>query len=221
MKNILASILFSLALPATACDLALLLAVDVSGSVDREEYGVQMLGLADAMRDGLIVEALVRQSARVSVLQWSGSSRQKITIPWRQIQTANDVLALANDIERDPRVWRNYSTAIGEAIGAAELAFESASDCERKVLDVSGDGVSNEGIAPEQVKTGLAANGVTINALAIETDQTDLTAYFFESVIAGEGAFVLRSDGFDGYPAAIRRKLRREVLVQLSLFTKK
>lgn len=221
MKNTLISLFLSLAVPATACDLALLLAVDVSGSVDRDEYAVQMVGLADALRDGIIVEALVRQSAQVSLMQWTGSSRQEITIPWRPMRTPDAVLNLAADIEGDPRVWRNYSTAIGEALVASSAAFDVVSDCRRLVLDVSGDGVSNEGIAPNQIKTSMAEAGITINALAIETDKTDLTAYFFENVIAGEGAFVLRSDGFAGYPAAIRRKLRREVLDQLSLFTKK
>ena len=216
MKRIFTAVWLGLAAPVSACDLSLLLAVDVSGSVDRREFSIQMVGLAEALRDGIVAESLVQQQAYLSLLQWTGSSRQRMTLPWTQMRNYNDVMAFADAVEGDARIWRNYSTAIGEALLAAEAAFEAIPACKRRVVDVSGDGVSNEGAAPDKLNRALARAGFVINAIAIETDTTDLTAYFFENVIAGEGAFVMTADGFEDYPEKIRRKLQREVLDRLS-----
>lgn len=219
MKQALSGILMAIATATDACDLSLLLAVDVSGSVDRQEYSIQMQGLAEALRLGVIADALVRQNAHVALMQWTGSSRQRITIPWSAMQTHDSVMAFASKVEKSPRVWGNYSTAIGDALRVGQTAFEDVAFCHRKVIDVSGDGVSNEGDAPESLRAGLVRAGITVNALAIETDQTDLTAYYFENVIAGEGAFVGTADGFEDYPAQIIRKLQREVLDRVGALT--
>ena len=95
-------------------------------------------------------------------------------------------------------------------------AFDGAPDCRRKVIDVSGDGASNEGIEPREVHRALRAAGVTVNAVVIETNEEDLTSYFWENVIMGEGAFVMTASGFEDYPDRIRRKLQRETVRQLS-----
>jgi len=210
-------ILALLARPAAACDLALVLAVDVSGSVDRNEYRIQMDGLAAALTDGIVTEALVEQNARVTLVQWSGTSRQEQTIPWTVITDFSDLAKLAEQVAQAPRRWHNYSTAIGEALTLAAQALDNVAECRRKVVDVSGDGKSNEGIAPADVLPQMRAKGIIVNALAIETDDTDLTAYFFENLISGEGAFVITANGFEDYPAQIRRKLQRETTKQLSL----
>ena len=199
---------------AQACDLALLLAVDVSGSVDRQEYRIQMGGLAAALRDGTVADALVGQQASVTLVQWTGASRQRQTIPWTPMLDHADVIRFADRVDQDARVWRNYSTAIGEAIAVSRAAFADVAHCKRKVIDVAGDGVSNEGIAPETQRAALQGAGIILNALAIETDQTDLTAYFFENLIAGPGAFVMTADGFADYPVQIKRKLQRETTKQ-------
>jgi Ca-activated chloride channel family protein len=82
------------------------------------------------------------------------------------------------------------------------------------VIDLSGDGPSNEGPSPPSAKPQLSALGVTVNALAIEESEPDLTAYFYENVIHGEGAFVITASGFEDYPDRIRRKLMRETTRQ-------
>lgn len=202
-----------------ACDLALVLAVDVSGSVDPNEYRTQMDGLAAAVRNGVVVDALVDQSAYVTLIQWSGSSRQHQTIAWTQMNSRADVAGFATAISQDARLWRNYSTAIGEALELAVNAFAQVPECRRKVIDVSGDGISNEGKPPAEMRDALRANEITVNALAIETDDDDLTAYFFENLIFGEGAFVVTANGFEDYPEQIRRKLERETTKQLSLLS--
>lgn len=201
-------------LPARACDLALVLAVDVSGSVDPQEYRIQMDGLAAGLRDPLVSEALVRAQAQVALLQWSGSSRQQVTLPWAQMSNFVAVDEFAHRVQTDPRVWRNFSTAVGEALELALSSFQHVPDCKRHVIDISGDGPSNEGVAPEQMRQALRADNVTVNAIAIEESEPDLTAYFFEHVITGEGAFVVTATGFQDYPDKIRRKLLREVTKQ-------
>lgn len=204
---------FSLLLPrlATACDLALVLAVDVSGSVDETEYRIQMDGLAEGLRDGIVSEALVRAEAQILLIQWSGTRRQEISIPWTALQTFEDVEALAQRVELTPRPWRNFSTALGEALELASLQFDQVAQCQRRVIDLSGDGFSNEGIAPRALHPELGAKGITVNAIAIEQSEPELTAYFYENVIRGEGAFVETAANFRDYPQKIRRKLIREV----------
>ncbi|MCA0871009.1 DUF1194 domain-containing protein [Seohaeicola saemankumensis] len=194
-----------------ACDLALVLAVDVSGSVDAGEYRIQMGGLAEALRDPVVSEALVRARARVLLMQWSGASRQQTTIDWTTVDSFAASDRLADRVEENPRVWRNFSTAVGEALQHGLAAFDTAGPCARRLIDVSGDGVSNEGIAPGEVHPALRAAGVTVNAIAIEASEPDLTAYFYENVITGEGAFVVTAQRFEDYPDRIRRKLLREV----------
>lgn len=201
---------------AYACDLALLLAVDVSGSVDRQEYRVQMDGLAAALRDGIVADALVDQRAQVSLIQWTGESRQRQTIGWTSMRDHADVDVMADMISADPRIWRNYSTAIGEALAVSRGAFVSVAHCTRRVIDVSGDGVSNEGVEPASQRAALNADGIIVNGLAIETDQTDLTGYFFENLITGPGAFVVTANGFEDYPEQIKRKLQRETTKQVT-----
>jgi Ca-activated chloride channel family protein len=208
----------ALAIPsvAKACDLALLLAVDVSGSIDAKEYRMQMDGLAAGLRDGLVVEALVAQKAAVALIQWTGEGRQHLSVPWTTVRSGVDAIGFADLVENTPRQWSHYSTAIGDALLASAEVMEAGPDCKRKVLDISGDGVSNEGSPVKHGRIRLKEMGVTVNAVVIETDETDLTAYFWENVITGIGAFVVTAEGFEDYPERIRQKLIREVAKQLS-----
>lgn len=221
MRVLFCLLLTCLPFRALACDLALALAVDVSGSVDKDEYRIQMDGLAAALQDGIVIDALVSQQARVSLIQWSGSSRQIQTVGWTAISSVADALSFADQVAQNPRQWRNYSTAIGEAVHLAMMSFAAVPDCRRKVIDVSGDGVSNEGIEPQTLLSQVTGLGITINALAIEEDDSDLTGYFFENLISGEGAFVITANGFEDYPEQILRKLQRETTKQLSRFSLK
>lgn len=211
LAQLFAGLTTLLPLPGLACDLALVLAVDVSGSVDAREYRIQMDGLAEGLRDGVVSEALVLEQAQVMLIQWSGQSRQEVSIPWTAIRDFDDVEALAQAIETVPRPWRNYSTALGEALLLGLNQILAGPACKRRVIDLSGDGYSNEGIEPDQIKPMLKQADVTVNAIAIEQSEPELTAYFYEQVIRGEGAFVETAASFADYPQKIRRKLVREV----------
>lgn len=201
-------------LSAYACDLALLLAVDVSGSVDSREFRIQMDGLATGLRDPVVSEALVRAQAKVMLVQWTGSTRQQITIPWTTLNSFAALDEFADRVQAGPRLWRNFSTAVGEALAYSLTKFETVPECSRHLIDLSGDGPSNEGIEPASIGPKLRQAQITVNAIAIEENEPDLTAYFYENVIAGDGAFVMSASGFDDYPERIRRKLLREVTQQ-------
>ena len=217
MKSILSFLFSVISAPVVACDLALALAIDVSGSVDREEYRLQMDGLAAALNDPLISEALVRADAQLMLVQWTGADRQVVTIPWTPV-TGFDVLQrFAEKVRNDPRSWRHYSTAIGDALEYTLQQFEPVSHCGRRLIDLSGDGESNEGAPPLAVQDQLRAHGITVNAIAIEASVPDLMAYFFENVIVGEGAFVVSAATFEEYPEKIRKKLLREVTEQTAM----
>ena len=101
--RLFAAVLLALPLPGWACDLALVLAVDVSGSVDATEYRIQMDGLAAGLRDGVVSEALVNAQAQVTLIQWSGRARQEISIPWTPTRTFEEVEALARAVEHNDR----------------------------------------------------------------------------------------------------------------------
>ena len=207
------------AVPARACDIALVLAVDVSGSVDNTEFRIQMDGLAEGLRDPSVSEALVVGEAAIMVLQWTGTTRQTVSIPWTQVRSFEDVEALAARIEAVSRKWRNYSTAIGEALEFSQAQFSEAPACARHVIDISGDGSSNEGIAPKEAASGLLEAGTTVNALVIEGAEPLMTEYFWENVILGPGAFVITANSYDEYPKRMRMKLLREVSKPLSRLT--
>jgi len=210
-------LLNTLPVAGRACEIALVLAVDVSGSVDHEEYRIQMQGLADGLRDGSVSEALVAGEAAVTVVHWTGSSRQAVAVPWARITGFEALEAFAVAVETAPRRWRNFSTAIGEALTFALAQFDAAPDCRKRVIDISGDGSSNEGIAPQDVHPRLRAAGVTVNALVIEGAEPRMTEYFWENVITGDGAFVITANSYAEYPDRMRRKLIQEVAKQVSL----
>ncbi len=202
--------------PAHACDIALALAVDVSGSIDAQEYELQMQGLALALRDGAISDALVRAKARISLIQWTGDSRQKLAVNWHDIASIEDVESFARAVEETPRAWRHYSTAIGAALEFTIAQFGPSEACKRRVIDVSGDGFSNEGVEPASLRSRIWQAGFTVNGLAIETSDEDLTGYYWENVVVGEKAFVMTANGFADYPERIKLKLLREVTQQVS-----
>ncbi|MEM9044818.1 MAG: DUF1194 domain-containing protein [Pseudomonadota bacterium] len=200
--------------PALACALELILATDVSGSIDQQEYALQAGGLADAFRDKRMFEAIesLEGGMLITHMQWSGRSRQRQVTPWRYLTDASSTFAYGEELLNSRRVWRNYSTAIGEALVFAEqISIEAPQTCDRRVIDVSGDGVSNEGRAPHEIAERLAAQGYVINGLVIKGAKPDPESHFISDVIAGDGAFVEVAQGFEDYPEAILRKLLREI----------
>ncbi|MDW4551419.1 DUF1194 domain-containing protein [Defluviimonas sp. D31] len=204
--------------PATAlaCDVALLLSVDVSGSIDRGEYRLQVQGITDALRDPEVAEALLRGQVALSVVQWSGTAQQTVSLPWRRILTPRDSEDFADRAERLERAYTGSDTAVGEAIGYSAGQFAAVSDCRRKVIDISGDGPQNAGfpLAPQRGAAGQA--GIEINAIAIEDvgRASPITEFYRRFVITRNG-FVMTARGLSDYPRALRAKILREVVKPL------
>ncbi len=214
--SLLISLLLTLSSHAKACEVALALTVDISGSVDRKEYKLQMNGLAGALRDPTVAQALVTRKAALMLVQWTGTSRQVVSLNWQRMTDFDQVENFASKIETTPREWRNFSTAIGDALIFTSNKFAEVKKCKRKVIDVSGDGYSNEGIAPLAIRAQLVDAGFTINGLAIEGSSDNLTQYYFDHVIAGAKSFVMTANTFDEYPKRIKQKLFREVTNQVA-----
>ena len=198
------------ALPARACDTALVLAIDVSSSIDIGEYRIQVDGLAQALRDPEVVDALVLGETAVTVVQWSGVGLQDVSIPWVQVRTPQDAARIADQAAKMRRAFIGSNTAVGDALRYAAALFASAPDCARKVIDVSGDGTQNAGTDPASMRRRLQSNGITVNGLAIESLGLAITGYYQRSVITPDG-FVITARGHTDYLRAIREKIKREV----------
>ena len=197
-----------------ACALELILAVDVSGSIDQREFALQTEGIAAAFEHPQLAEAVIHQEGGilVTLTHWSGSSRQRQVTGWHKLTDIDSMAAFANEIRRGGRDWRNYSTAIGEALFHAMRTGETVPEkCRRRVIDMSGDGVSNEGRAPRAMADALVALGYTINGLVIRGDSPDPVRYYEKNVVAGPNAFIEIARDFEDYPRAILRKLLREI----------
>ena len=212
-----AAIAFAAALaaaPAAACEVELILAMDVSRSVMNDEYDHQMLGLAAAFRDERVIELIgfAEGGVMATVTQWSGEGMQTQSVPWRRIEAPEDARAFAAEIEMQDRHYFGAYTATGDALlHARAISAQNPVACRRKVIDVSGDGRRNRGAEPRAVADALAAEGYTINALAVLGAKPNPLDYYITHVIAGPGAFAEVADSFADYPAAIRRKLLREL----------
>ena len=199
---------------AGACALELILAVDVSGSIDSEEFALQTEGMATAFEDPQVAEAIIHQEGGVliTLTHWSGASRQRHVTGWHLLEGPQSMAAFAHAIREGGRHWRNYSTAIGEALNHALIVSKTAPvTCKRRVIDMSGDGVSNEGRAPRPIADQLSTLGYTVNALVIRGDSPDPVRFYEHNVLAGRQAFIEIAEGFDDYPRAIRRKLLKEI----------
>ncbi len=203
--------LLALAAPAArACETALVLAIDVSNSIDNFEYSIQAEGLAEALRDPLVLESLVAGQVAVTVVQWSGPNNQQISIPWRRMQSDADVFSMADEAETMPRAVIMANTAIGDTIEFASALFAEVPDCKRRVIDISGDGADNAGTLPENQRRVAERAGITINGLAIDPHGLSITNYYRMRVITRNG-FVMTSRGHQSYAETLKEKIRREV----------
>ena len=209
---ILLTVLFGLAAgPAVACSMALVLAIDVSSSIDIGEYKFQTHGLADALLDPEIADVLVQHQVALSVVQWSGAEEGDLTIPWRRMLSYGEVRDFSARVRDMPRAWEGSNTAVGDAIAFSAAQFDRVSDCGRKVIDVSGDGSSNAGLNAGVESRKAEAAGIEINGIAIDIIGASITAFYTRFVVTSDG-FVITSRGFSDYPRSIREKLLRELI---------
>lgn len=194
--------------------LELVLALDASASVDNSEFRLQMQGLAQAFRQPEIIELVLAQpgGVAVAVVQWSEWSELGADGNWRLLDSRDSVLDFAAEIEIAPRSALGHRTAIGRALTVAlDMLDSNAFDGAALKIDLSGDGKSNAGSAPDAARLRAIVSDVSISGLAILTDEADLDAYYRENVIAGPNGFVMVADEYSDFARAIRRKLLREL----------
>lgn len=199
----------------TTVNLELALLVDVSASVNAEEYRLQASGLAQAFRSPGVVDAIsamTRAGVAVCVIQWADSKHQQKTVDWTLLRSEADAFALAARIAAMQRQFSGGHTAVGTAllVGLRELE-NNRFDGLRKVIDLSGDGRKNDGAPLRTSRETVLARGVTINGLAIVNELPLLEKYFRRQLIGGEGAFVIAAQDYRDFARAIAEKLEREI----------
>jgi len=200
-------------------DLVLVLALDVSSSVDAQEFDIQKTGLVTAFRHASVVQAIQRgrfKRIAVTAVQWAGYEQQQIMVPWTVIRNAAEALVFAGLLAGMPRAYPDGATHLTGIIRySTALAFAAPYKTLRRVVDISGDGVDNVKGSPGRARDTAVGIGITINGLAIANETPDLLAYYRAHVIGGRSAFVLEARDYQAYPRAILRKLVREIDTRL------
>ncbi|HKS89100.1 MAG TPA: DUF1194 domain-containing protein [Stellaceae bacterium] len=215
MRLVLAVLMIVLAgaAPSRAAAIALVLAIDVSESVSSERYTLQHEGIARAFETPRLIDAIAAEPGGIEalVLEWSDPDKIAITVGWTRISDRETALAFAAAVRATSRT-SNGLTAIGSAMRAAGAAFEHMPEpANRRVIDVSGDGMANFGEPPATVRDELVGRGITINGLAILTEEPWLDDYYRHNVIGGPSAFVQVAKNFDSFAEAVLSKLVLEV----------
>lgn len=221
IRAFLSLVLALAAVPAQACRLALVLAIDVSNSVDESEDQLQRSGLANALISEDVQSAFFVSDDPVALLvfEWSGRHHQKVLFDWRDVRSPVDLTDAAEAILNSTRGQRDFPTAMGYALGYAATRLREKPECFAKTIDVAGDGKNNDGFGPAEAYDAFAFENVTVNGLVVDASiletREDLVRFFQEDVIRGPASFVEVADGFEDYEDTMRRKLIRELLSQM------
>jgi hypothetical protein len=201
--------------PAAAAGLALVLAVDVSASVTADSYVLQRDGIARAFENPRLAGAIsaVPGGIEALVLEWSDPDRIAVTVGWTRLGDAESAAAFAAAVRATKRSSQGL-TALGPALLAAAAAFDDTPEpAPRRIIDISGDGMANFGLPPTAARDRIVAAGISVNGLAIVTEEPWLEAYYRSNVIGGPGAFVVTARDFRSFADAMLRKLVQEIAV--------
>jgi Protein of unknown function (DUF1194) len=212
-----------------AVDAAIVLAADVSRSIDDEEFALQRRGYADAIQSQQVLDAVStgpHGAIALAYVEWAGDGEDKVVVDWAVIRSQADAGAFAAALTAAPRSFVGR-TAIGTAIDYSFAMFaESAFSTDRRVIDVSGDGTNNQGRVVTDARDAAVGAGAIINGLAIFNKKAaamggylalhtnppgGIAQYYRNNVIGGSGAFVLQIDDFKSFGEAMMRKLVNEI----------
>ena len=199
---------------AQTLDLHLVLAVDVSASVNDKEFDLQRSGTAEAFRDRDVQAAIASMAdgMAVSVVQWSSVKRQAVGLEWHRLETVTDAMRFADTVEEMARKLPGGGTMIHAGLAFAAQMLESApGTAHRRVIDIAGNGEADDLVKTLAERDRLIADGIIINGLPIEELKGNLTRYFKNNVIGGPGSFVVTAEDFDDFRRAMRLKLLREI----------
>jgi hypothetical protein len=217
----------------TVVDLELVVAVDVSLSMDQEELRVQREGYALALRSPEVMQAIKSgRRGRIAFIffEWAGEDYQLVRVPWTVIDGPDDAAEIANAIEKQPIISRG-GTSISAALSlAGKLLRTSGLQSDRRIIDVSGDGPNNSGPSITPIRDALVAQGIAINGLAISLSVSSppnmrpsyelqtLKSYYEHCVVGGFGAFVHTIGNPADFESAIRQKFVDEIAGMSALF---
>ena len=200
--------------PRQVVDLALVLAMDASASVDTQEFALQTLGFAEAFRHPDVIAAIRgvgEEGIAVAVVQWAGLGQQTVSVNWAVVKDQASAEAVAAQIETAGRKLVG-ATRIDKAIQfSTKLLANGPYRARRQVIDVSGDGKSNFGASTSRARDAALAAGITINGLAIVNEVPDLGRYYGGEVVGGAGSFLMTATDFRDFATAIRLKLILEI----------
>ena len=206
----------------TPVDLQLVLAVDVSRSIDEVEAELQRRGYTEALTNQTVIDAILSGEHRRIALcyaEWAGTHYQVVVIDWTLIDSAVAARRFAEKLAEAPRTSQSW-TAVGAALAFAGQRFDNSGYRSRRhVIDISGDGRTNDGPPAELVRDKLVAQGIVINGLPVMMNRTNfgrppdtgLDKYYEENVIGGPGSFMISAINFEDFGRAVRTKLIREI----------
>jgi hypothetical protein len=194
---------------------ALVLAVDTSGSVSNGRFELQKQGYAAAFRNPQVlnsIRSLMTQSIAVTMMQWTGPRLHVVVVDWNLIKDEASITAFADAIDASSRQLFGGGTSISGAIDYSRvLLTQSPFNGERRIIDISGDGSNNSGRSVTQARDEAVHDGVSINGLPILTIEPYLDHYYADNVIGGPGAFMIPVSNYDAFADAILKKLITEI----------
>lgn len=195
-------------------ELHLLLAFDVSASVNDAEFDLQRAGTAAAFRSRGVAQAIANAPGgiAVSIIQWSSITQQAMGLDWQHLDNAAQARAYADQVDAMPRHLPGGGTMIHAGLEFAARQLDSApGTARRQVIDLSGNGQADDKDRLLAMRDRLLSQGVVINGLAVEEDHDDLTEYFYSFLIGGAGSFVVTANDFEDFQDAMEIKLHREI----------
>lgn len=203
-------------------DLELLLAVDISGSVDPAEGKLQRTGYVDALSSRPVIAAIksgVLRRIAVAYVEWADSHRQHLVVDWTLIDSEKSAYAFADKLDAAP-ISRGRFTSISSMIEYGIPMFDNNEfEGTRRVIDISGDGANNSGMPVIPARDAAVAGGIIINGLPIMNDHpqgfgpqiSNLDLYYENCVIGGPGAFIVVARNFHDFATAVRKKMIMEI----------
>src|SRR5438874_556334 len=226
MAALVGCLAFAAGARAEQVDLLLVLAADVSRSIDDGEFNLQRKGYAQAMTDPRVLRAIVggrHHAIAITFVEWAGAPEQNVVVDWTVVRDEEAAGGIAAAILAAPRSFLGR-TSISAAIDySLERLAAAPAAADKRIIDVSGDGTNNSGRPVTEARDQAVASGVTVNGLAIINTQANpgyafhtqppggLPKYYEENVIGGPGAFLLQVENFDTFAEAITRKLVTEI----------
>jgi hypothetical protein len=201
-------------LPRAEVDVALVLAVDSSGSISEQRLTMQIQGYLDAIRHPSFIDA-VRGGPHgrigLTFVTWTDARRQDQTVPWQVIEDRRGALAFADGVQNALRPVPGWTSISGAIDFCTALLLSCGYAATRRVIDISGDGTNNDGRPVDEARDAAVSSGVTINGLPIIEVEPDLDQYYRENVIGGPNSFVVIARNSGTFGEAVLRKLLVEV----------